>query len=167
MKESELNLIIKNTFNENEFCFKIPDGREGIAIQNPFDLFGVIQGRPSYIESKLIKGGIYSFNFDKIEDHQFANLLKIENCIKVPHHCLIAVGFYKPRELKIVMFFDFMYIWNEKQNGRKSFLKKELEVYYNNNMFLPIKSTLTNGKKSDRIIGIENLEGKIIYGKTS
>jgi penicillin-binding protein-related factor A (putative recombinase) len=165
MKESDLNTIIKNSVQEEGWCFKISDQGGQAYIPNPFDLFGIFQGEPIYIESKIIKNGLYAFNLDKIEEHQYANLLQIEESIKVSHNCLIAVGFYKQREMKIIMFFDFMYIWNEKQKGRKSFLKKELEELYSDNMYVTIGKKMIGDNKYDRILDIKNLKDKIIYGK--
>lgn len=166
MIEADLNTIIKNSIKEKGWCHKISDQGGQAYTENPFDLFGVYEGKPIYIESKLIKGGIYSLNLDRIEEHQYKNLNEIKEVLTVENYCLYAVGFYKPREMKIVMFFDSDYVWKEKQNGKKSFLKKELEEFYNQGKYYSIKSILEeDGKRHERIIDFDNLKEKIIYGK--
>lgn len=164
--EAKLNTIIKNSINIHEWAFKIPDHAKGKSfVTNPFDGFGILNNKPLYYETKLIKKGIYAFSFDRIEEHQWKNLKQISDLLKDNCYCFIFVGFYEIRKLKIVMVFDFNFLWQEKQLGRKSFTKKELMQFYNDNKYLPIqKVLLTNDKKQDIIEGLESID-TVIIGK--
>ena len=75
MNEVNLNSIINRSIGRMDGAFnhKISDPSGGMGSQNPFDGFGIINGKPLYYEAKIIKGGIYSFNFNKIEVHQYKN----------------------------------------------------------------------------------------------
>lgn len=141
MKETDLNRIINKTLKEEGFSHKIADPLGGTGIQNPYDIYSIQKWGLLNIESKLIKKGLYAFNFKKIEDHQLSNLLFIEKLTKdwnpKPIN-LIAVGFFILRELFIVMFFDIKFIKQRMDKGNKSIKKKELEKFFEKGKYLTI-----------------------------
>lgn len=160
MKEADLNRIITRTLRRDAWGFKIPDGREGIAVQNPFDVFGAIQGNPLYMESKLIKGGLYAFNFKKVESHQWKALLDLK--AELPEAlCLIAVGFWEARKRFQVMFFDVSFL-DGLRNNYTSILRKDLQRYELYGMFLNIETVKENGKRVQYVTDLLDIRTKII-----
>jgi penicillin-binding protein-related factor A (putative recombinase) len=162
MKEQELNTIINKSINryQNGWNTKIPDPAYGQGVQLPFDHFGVFNGKPLYMESKLIKG-IYSFNFNRIEEHQFNNLMWLKSHIK-DALCLVPIGFYVPRKTTYVLWFDILTIESLTKQGKTSILKKELERYIEQGMFLEIKSEKIQEMRVKYVQDIERLEEVII-----
>ena len=166
MLEKNLNSIIKSSINLYGRATKIPDGQKGLSQQNPFDIFGAIHGYPLYIESKLIKKNLNSFSFNIVEDHQYENLSWYYNNLKCKKYCLIAVGYYVPRVIKGVFFFDIKFITDEKEKGVKSFKKNIITNWYDKKLCIPISSTIIDNKRKE-IMDLSNLEEKIIYGYSS
>jgi hypothetical protein len=108
-----------------------------------------------YLESKLIKSNLNAWNFkNTVEEHQFENLHFYANQ-KVETLCLYSLGYYIPRVLKIVFFFDSEFVYNQLQNGLTSFKKNSILQWYNNNKFFVIKK--------DLIVDLYSLKEKIIY----
>jgi penicillin-binding protein-related factor A (putative recombinase) len=166
MKEIQLNTIISRSIKKIGWYHKISDPLGGTGIQNPFDGFGVINGYPLYIEAKLIKNGIYAFNFNKIEEHQITNLNEINKMLSISK-CLIAVGFYKPRQLCEICFFDIDYINQLMADEVKSIKKKQLEQYRDKGFFMKINYVEEGNKRRQYIdlSKLSNLEDFIIDGR--
>jgi len=158
MKESNLNTIIQKTLNRKNWGFKIPDPMHGTGIQNPFDLVGAYHGKPLYIESKLIKTEHLAFNFNKIEDHQIRNLRYLAESLK-ESICLVAVGYYVPRKLFNVFFFDIKTILNLKSQGVNSLKKKSITQLYQDGLYLPIEyEKIEVGGSVKRVQYLQNFE---------
>lgn len=158
MKESNLNTIISNSFNNyiNSKCTKIPDPIQGRGIQLPCDYFGSYNGIPLYGESKLIKSNLNAWNFkNTVEEHQFENLHFYANQ-KVETLSIYTIGYYVPRQLKIVFVFDSEFVYNELKKGITTFKKPTIMNWYKNNKFLYIKK--------DLLQDLHLLKEKIIYG---
>ena len=162
MKESELNTIITRSIKINSnFGHKLSDQSYD---QKPFDGFGIINNKPAYFESKLIKNDFKSFNFNIIEDHQYVNLTNIDSQLKdLPHYSLITLGIWIPRKLFYTFFFDINFIKLTKENGKNSFLKKELLEWVEKEKYLPVVNTEINNKKY-KTIDLQKLDGVIING---
>lgn len=146
--EASLNTILANSFSELTECraHKIADPKGGLGIQNPFDHFGVFNGKPLYSESKILKK-IEAFNFNKIEEHQYENLNFYQNALRGNCYTLVFLGIYIPRKMKVIIPFDFGFIYHTRLSGKKSFLKKELEFFLEKGLFLPINyQTFINGE---------------------
>lgn len=165
MKESNLNTIIQKSLNRVAWGFKIPDPMHGTGIQNPFDLVGVYNHKPLYIESKLIKQEYTSFNFNRIEDHQIRNLTFLKSYLP-DSLCLIAVGYYVPRKLFDVFFFDIDTILNLKSQGINSLKKKNMLQLHQDGLYLPIeyeKIEVGDGiKRVQYLQNFTNLEDKVV-----
>lgn len=168
--EASLNTIISNSFSllTGGKAFKISDPAGGMGSQNPFDHFGVFHGCALYSESKLIKNDIQSLQFSRIEEHQIANLKffkeNIKNC-----YTLIFLGIYIPNKMKKILVFDFGFIYDQIQSGKKSFLKKELLLFLEKGMFLDINYTSVLDenhlpKRKEVISDLQDLDSKIIRG---
>jgi len=133
MKESDINTIIKNSFQYGDkfFAYKIPDPPKvatKISTERPFDGFSVNNKNVIFYETKLVKG-MGAFNFGLIKDHQynFLNLIGSFNHANVK--CLIIVAIWEPRTLFDLYFFNIKYIKNIKENSeKKSILKKDFEL---------------------------------------
>ncbi len=158
MNEKDLNRILVKSINEIGFGYKISDEAANYygTSKKPFDIIGVTNKFMIFGESKLIKGGLYAFNFKKIESHQIVALSKIKQSLQILSyqnaHTVISVGFWKSREFFYVMFFDILVIT---MGTRTSIKKKELEAIIESGKYLSIKK--------EHVIGIEDLSDKIIY----
>lgn len=169
MKEKEFNTILKNTFHREKFGFKISDFAGGNGIQNPFDGFGLYNNAPLYWEAKLIKGGIYSFNFKIVEQHQKKNLTIFSESLKktcAVSYSLVIVGFFQPREFFYCMFFHIDTINKEIRNKRISYKRKDLQEFMKKDKFLEIKyeKVIENGKEKRKMFvqDIDRLKDVII-----
>lgn len=168
--EASLNTIIANSFSQLPLnrAIKISDPRGGIGIQNPFDHFGVYNGKPLYSESKILKK-LESFAFSKIEDHQYENLSFFSKALSDKCYTLIFLGIYVPHKMKILMTFDFDFLYEQKLTGKKSFFKKELDAWIEKGMFLDINYKNIEGEngkmtRKEIISSLEELDSKIIRG---
>jgi hypothetical protein len=164
MKETDCNTVLSHTFDKEYFKgmrwgFKISDFQGGLGVQNPFDFFGAIENKPLYVESKLIKNGLYAFNFNKIEDHQLVNLLAIKKIIP-DALCLIAIFFWESRKMFKCLFVDINYIQQLIEQGKKSFLKKELEELDKAGKMFTVKTV--ESKKRIDFNSLATLEGNIL-----
>jgi len=167
MKESSLNTIINQSINRKYWNHKISDGIGGISVQNPFDGFGIMNDKPLYYEAKLIKGGMYAFNFSKIEDHQVENLRIINASLlkEIPNkfYTLFPVGFYKSREYFRILLFSYKTIESRKSNGEKSIKQKELNKFIEQNKYLTIKYEKdSRGNRKQYISDLERWDEVII-----
>ncbi len=161
MNEATLNTIIGRSVRRLGYTYhKMSDESSD---QKPFDGFGVLNNKPLYVESKLIKKGMYSFNFNKIEGHQYENLKNITDSLdlEIPDkfYTLYAIGFFKPRDFFRILFFNHKTIEYLKLKGKESILKKELEDYINRGLFLEICYEKVHfGNKEKRIQYVNGLE---------
>jgi penicillin-binding protein-related factor A (putative recombinase) len=79
--QKELISSFCHIFGERGYIKKIPDsypakGETRFTPPKPFDLFGYVNNKGFAIELKHSKSR--SFSIDKIKDHQFENLIKVE-----------------------------------------------------------------------------------------
>jgi len=144
MNEQQLNTIINNSFKKIGFSHKIADPVGGMGVENPFDGFSILPGKPVYWESKLLKG-YKAFNFQLIKQHQYDNLIVIKNLLP-DSYCLIFVGVFVPYKYFDLYAFDIEFIkYLREEKHKKSILKKELYEYKRINRYAEIKKD-KNGK---------------------
>ncbi len=109
--------------------YKIPDpGKHDAytAAKRPFDGFGITAaGVPLYYEAKLLKG-YKALNFERIEPHQWKNLLAIQDSPE-PKLCLVMVAIHKERGTDLYCF-DVGFL-NELRQTSKSIKKADFERY--------------------------------------
>ncbi len=139
MTEAQSNTIFNNGLKQLGFSHKIADPVGGYGIQNPFDGFSTVLSKSIYWEGKIIKNGIYSFNFNKIEKHQYSNLLQIKTENK-DNICIINLAIWKSRSFFYFLLLDIKLIEYLITNNKNSLLGKELKVIIDNNMFLEVKN---------------------------
>lgn len=165
-RESELNTIIKNSFNlqDRSRLFKIPDPIHGTGIRNPCDLVGIIHGYPAYVESKLIKKEYEAFSLNRVEDHQYENLQWYNKNSQNKIYSLIIVGYYVPRKIKDIFIFDSNFVFEQYSQGVKSFKKKQILEWREKQSFCSINYKEIEGKRLEVISDLENIDTKIIRG---
>lgn len=122
--EAEFNTIVTKSL---DWGFKIPDTGNSVmyAPKNrlPFDGFGAVNGKPVYFESKYLST-VRAFNFNRLEDHQIENLLKLKELMPDALVLfLICVDF--GRGDKRVFFFRDMDYVNQRKMAKDSITKKE------------------------------------------
>jgi len=159
MKEKDLNTVINNSFKCLGFSHKISDPMGGQGSQNPFDGFSVCFDQAWYWESKLIKEGYYAFNFNKIEEHQWGNLLRIKKEMPTAN-CVIIVGFWASRSFFEYLVFDVVCLWKMKNQGQKSIKKTELEKLRKKGYNMIIKKNKNTNKLMTE--NMEAIQNKII-----
>lgn len=128
MNEGEACTIIKNSFlAQNNFCYKIPDPSHSFSstIKRPFDLMGSFLQKPIVIEVKYQKG-LYSFDLQRIEDHQIEALIYYKK--QIPDaFSLVMLYVYVKRNDHRVFIFNILDIIERRKN-KQNYLKKELET---------------------------------------
>ena len=134
MKESNLNTTIANAFLKLNFGHKISDAS---PTKKPFDGFAVALNTPFYYESKLVKP-LKSFNFNSIEDHQYANLRAIKDNL-FSAQSLFFLGAFESRKYYDIYAFDIGLITLLTKNEKNSIIKKELEKIKQEGYTLPVK----------------------------
>lgn len=160
MNEKDLNRTIVRSLNELGWGYKISDDAQNFTgtVKKPFDYFGCTDDFFIFGESKLVKG-LYSFNFNRIQPHQFeslnkvrssANLLDYINC-----HALVTVGFWESRKFFYVLFFDIWAIKSLINCGKNSLTKKDIQILIDNNCHMNIKKGL--------VVDMQYLPHHIIY----
>jgi len=152
MKEAQTNTVFNNSLKKKGFSHKIADPVGGYGIQNPFDGFTVAFDKHIYWEGKIVKGGFYSFNFNRIEDHQYNNLLQIRD--QLHSICIINLAIWQSRKFFYFLLFDIELIKYLKDKNKNSFIGKELKQFVDNNLYLEVK------KKE--IVNIDDFLSKII-----
>lgn len=157
MKESQLNTIITKSFRIKGFAHKIADPMGGTGIQNPFDGFAVLLGLNIFFESKLLKP-LKAFNFNAIEEHQYANLELIK-LLNESNICIYTIGVFEPYKYFYLFIFDHNLIKYLKSMDKKSILKKELLIFIDRGLFLNI---VKNKEDKKYIVDLENLKEKMI-----
>ena len=137
MNEQQLNTIIGNSL---DWRHKISDGgRHGFL---PFDGVGIFNNAPVYWEAKFLKKP-QSFNFNRLEDHQIANLLEVQRLLPGnPSWFIIGVDFGHA-DKRVYLFRDMEYI-NTRKNEKDNILKKEFEKRRN---YVCIKKQLIDFKE--------------------
>ena len=163
MNEAKLNTIIQNSLLKTSWGVKIPDPQGGRGVQLPFDGFGTLVGLPIYFETKIQKD--YSaFSFNRIEEHQRRNLLKIKNTLDIEHLNLVILGIWENRKSFRLFFFDAPSLFKLQDSGVKSIKKVELESFVEKGYYLNIKSEKdTLGKSKQYIQDLHLIKDKIIY----
>jgi hypothetical protein len=121
--EASLNTIIKMSL---DFGYKIPDptNKFSATIPRPFDLFGIINSKPIYIEAKY-SPELKSFDLQRIEDHQIANLIKIKNLLP-NSYCWIVYGVHCDHGDNRIYIFDDILEIERRRLLKLNYLKKEL-----------------------------------------
>jgi len=139
MKEKEVNNIIRKSL---DWGYKIPDDGSAMSmgIKRPFDVFGIIDGRPIYIESKAMNK-MESFNLGRIRDHQIKNLLEIKK-LNQGAICAIALSVNCGRAKHRLYLWTDVETINTRRNNKENFKKVELEKL--NNFVLRENSTCIN-----------------------
>lgn len=123
MLESNLNTDLTRLFGTFGFSHKLPDpqGMEAThAAKRPFDGFARFQGWDFYFESKLIKNKFSAFDLDRVEPHQWENLLKLK---RLGATAAITLGVWIPRKDYKLFVFDPELLYNMRD---KSILGKQL-----------------------------------------
>lgn len=157
MKETDLNRIIVKSIKQNDgWAHKISDDAQNFigTSKKPFDYFGVLNNKPIYGESKLIKNGIYAFNFKRIEDHQLTSLMNIRKRLESTCYTVFSIGFWKSRKFFYVVFFDLDLICWLMDNGIVSIKQKDIQRLIDEDKYCTIKS--------GEIIDLNDIENKII-----
>jgi hypothetical protein len=132
LKESNLNHDVASLFKDyGAFAYKIPDvGRHDVlhSSKRPFDGFARFPPPVNdfYFESKLIKNYLRAFSLNRIEEHQWGNLLQIK---RIGGLTAIILGFWIPRNEYWFMCFDPGFLIGLSDQGKKSINKNELEYY--------------------------------------
>ena len=137
MNEQAFNTIIGNSL---DWKHKISDGgRHGLL---PFDGVAIFDGAPVYWEAKFLKKP-QSFNFNRLEDHQIANLLEVQRLLPgSPSWFVIGVDFGRA-DKRVFLFRDMEYI-QERKKEKRNILKKEFERRKN---YVLIKKQLIDFKE--------------------
>jgi len=152
--ESDLNwLIVKSINASGGFAEKLKDPSYSELMRGArkvaYDYFGTLNNGQSIDgESKLIKPStttqlLSSFAFSKIEDHQIANLSKqVDIRERTQNNAIIvySIGYWIPRKLKIVFFFDAKFIHDLINTKKTSISGKEMMKFYDEGKYLTIMS---------------------------
>ena len=130
--ERDLNGLITRSINKKGFAHKISDSVSLKSSQSnklPFDIFGIYNGKPVYIESKFLKEP-KAFNFSRLEEHQIKSLIKCKKLCP-DASCLLLIGVVFGRgDIRVFYFDDPEYLYDRKLH-RQSILKKEFESMTN------------------------------------
>jgi hypothetical protein len=133
MLEKDLNRDIIHLFftQGKSWGYKIPDPPKQTALSSskrPFD--GMARFYPPindfYFESKLIKNYLQAFSLNRVEEHQWDNLLRIK---RIGGLTAVILGFWIPRQDYWFMCFDPEFLFGLLRQGKKSISKKELTYY--------------------------------------
>jgi penicillin-binding protein-related factor A (putative recombinase) len=135
--EAALCTVIKMSL---DFGYKIPDptNRFNATISRPFDLFGVLNSKPIYIEAKYATG-LRVFDLQCIEDHQIENLISIKKLMP-NSYCWIIYGVHASHADNRIYIFDDLDNLVKRRKNRENFLKKDLEIL----PFLSIKKGIVD-----------------------
>jgi hypothetical protein len=98
------------------------------APPRPYDMYYVLLGQCVHLEAKFLPG-YQCFALDKVEDHQYENLLRIKlNASLAPPgsiEAIVAVAVWEPRKIYDIFFFDILLL-SRLRDEMKSIKKKEL-----------------------------------------
>jgi hypothetical protein len=143
MNEAALNHDLISLFKGvDHFAYKIPDPAKAQALSSskrPFDGFARFPPPVNdfYFESKLIKNSVKAFSLNRVEDHQWGNLLQIKRCGGLT---AIILGVWTPRRDYWFLCFDPEFLLNLAERGKKSINKKELNFYCEKEYNISLKS---------------------------
>jgi hypothetical protein len=132
MKETNLNHDLVHLFKSvGAFSYKIEDPHKTqvlSASKRPFDGFARFSEPVNdfWFESKLMKNKIGAFSLDRVDDHQYASLLRIKQSGGLT---AIILGVWIPRRDYWFLCFDPEFLLSLTQRGKKSINKKELNFY--------------------------------------
>lgn len=134
-----MNHDLVNLFNTIGWAYKIPDpGQESACSsgKRPFDGFAYFEGWGDfYFESKLSKHKLEAFSLDRVEDHQYKNLLELK---RLGANTGVILGFWIPRKEYCFFVFDPEFL-NSLKRTRKSILGKELKWYKDNDYTISLR----------------------------
>lgn len=158
MKEKDLNRVIVSSLKDIGFAHKISDDAQNFTgtSKKPFDYFAVTEDFTVYGESKFIKG-IYSFNFNRLEEHQIEALTEIATKTEMYDSTVlpvVSIGFWEPHKFLFIIFFHIKTINSLIDAGTNSIKKKELERIIENGKYLEVKK--------NTVQHIELLSNKVI-----
>jgi hypothetical protein len=98
------------------------------ASLRPYDMYYVLLGQCVHLEAKFLPG-YQCFALDRVEDHQYENLLKIklQSTLAPPGaiEAIVAVAVWEPHKVYDVFFFDILLL-SRLRDEMKSIKKKEL-----------------------------------------
>jgi len=164
MDERKFNTDLVNLFtNAGGFAYKIPDPvfrDTEFAGKRPFDGFAAFPGFAFFYESKLIKNKIACFSKARVEEHQFANLLKLKSLNKETG---IILGIWVSRKSYYFFVFDPEFIFNLEQ---KSITKAQLEEYikqgfaYNLRDLVSFRPEVLINRRINFLVGTKNCRKK-------
>lgn len=137
MEEKDLNRIIVSSLNLNGYGHKISDdaGSFVSTSKKPFDYIGAGKDFVVFGESKLIKGGYKSFNFNLLQDHQIEALSAFRKVASTIDDkkvlSVVSIGYWMPRKFFHVVFYDIDFILRLREKGKNSITKKDLDSLTN------------------------------------
>jgi hypothetical protein len=132
MKEATLNHDLISLFKgTGHFAYKIPDPAQAqvlSASKRPFDGFARFSEPVNdfWFESKLMKNKISAVSLDRVDDHQYASLLRIKQSGGLT---AVILGVWIPRQDYWFLCFDPDFLLSLAQQKKKSINKKELNFY--------------------------------------
>lgn len=139
MLEKELNHDLVVLFKSAGWAYKIPDPSQESAISSskrPFDGLAYFKELGGfYFESKLDKHKLQAFSLNRVQDHQYENLLQLRELGAVT---AVILGFWIPRKDYYFFVFDPLFLSKLKET-RKSILGKELQWYKDNSYIIPVR----------------------------
>jgi len=154
MKETDLNLVIKNSFIDGGLAYKIPDPPQTVAVMSnprPFDGFAVGNFGTLFWEAKFQRE-YKAFSFSHIQPHQIENLTKISNLKKEKVYPLIILGIWESRKYFDIFLFHIDFINELIKKGKSSIIKVEL-LELKEKYAIPVKN---------KLFSIDGFEDKII-----
>lgn len=165
MKELDLNRqIVQSIKISKGWAFKLPDPsfadiKRG-AGKLPYDIYGETHdGRGLHMESKLIKPQtnslLSSFAFKEIREHQVENLTElseIRSRNKTNQLLAYSIGYWRPRSLYVVFFFDVDYIHDLMAKGVTSLKGPEMMKFYEEGRFLPVKKKTLDARRIEDVL---------------
>ena len=172
MTESIMNTdIIRSFRHEGYEGQKIPDPMHGTGIQNMFDMFTIGKGYDTlyiyYVESKLIKGEYTSFNFNRLEDHQYECLSSIHAIYdafssltsRIQVLPVVCVGWWVPRKLYSSLWISIDLIRYLRERGLNSILKKTVLKIKEAGMFVDFN---TDKELKKKFLSIKEVNTKLL-----
>ena len=141
MFEKDLNHDLVSLFNREGWSWKIPDPDQRAMSsggKRPFDGVAFFKDIGAYyFESKLIKNKLQAFSLDRIEEHQYENLLRLRS---LGAETALILGFWASRKDYWFMCFDPLFL-SELRLRKKSILAKELQTYIDKGYTINLRHT--------------------------
>ncbi len=164
MKEKDINRMVFSNFRrEGNFGHKISDDAQSFTStsKKPFDGWSVTSENVYFLEGKLLKNSYGSFNFSKLESHQYDSLNLISSLTKTQPNVksLVYIVWWQSRVIYDLLFIDIRLIQYLQNLGKKSILKKEaLKIKENDLMFSIKKGTFPILKINEKTLNIQKWE---------